>query len=112
MTLLLLLFFVFGVGARERDLFFALFFEPGGDEVVSLIDGVAELEELEVFGIDHARFGEKFPVQSLLPELGIENHDRHLLRILIGLDKREHFEGFVERAERAMRKNQYLRIKK
>ena len=89
------------MGARERDLFFALFFEPGGDEVVSLINGVAELEELEVFWVDHTCFGKEFPVQSLLPEVRIENHDRHLLRVLIGLDKREHFEGFVERSESA-----------
>ena len=89
------------MGARECDRFFALLFELGGDEVVSLIDGIAELEEFEVVGIDHACFGEEFPVQSLLPEVRIENHDRHLLRVLVGLDKCEHFECFVERSESA-----------
>ena len=81
------------MGAGERDLFFALFFEAGRDEVVGFVDRIAELEQLQVFRIDHARFGEEFPVESLLPEVGIEDDNRHLLRVLIGLDEREHFEG-------------------
>ena len=78
------------------------------------------LEQIEVFGRDHARIDHGFEIDDLLPVLAAVDDDDNLLGQFLGLGEGEDFKKFVERAESAGKitsalaryANQNLRMKK
>ena len=62
---------------------------------------VGVLEQIQVFGRDHAVLHQRVEIDDLLPVLRAVQHDRHLLGQLLGLRQGEHFHHLVHGAEAA-----------
>src|SRR3546814_9523364 len=68
--------------------------------VPGLLGGLDYMEQVEVVGGDGSFLDEPVEAHHSIPEVSAEQNDRQRLH-LAGLDERQEFEAFVERAEAA-----------